>query len=129
MLSDAAPHPRAVVSRPKGASLDRYIFWSDWGVPPKIERASLDGSDRVVLVNSSVQLINDLAIDFDEDRLYWCDSRTDTIERVDLDGGNRETVFPPAPVGEEDEGGESGRPLQNPFSLVVHGSYIYWADT
>ncbi|XP_029850375.2 prolow-density lipoprotein receptor-related protein 1 [Ixodes scapularis] len=125
LLSGNMDKPRAIVVHPyKG-----YIFWSDWGVPPKIERASLDGSDRVVLVNSSVQLINDLAIDFDEDRLYWCDSRTDTIERVDLDGGNRETVFPPAPLGEEDEGGESSRPLQNPFSLVVHGSYIYWADT
>ncbi|XP_077556086.1 LDL receptor protein 1 isoform X2 [Haemaphysalis longicornis] len=130
LLSGDMDKPRAIVVHPyKG-----YIFWSDWGVPPKIERASLDGSNRIVLVNVSVQLVNDLALDFEEDKLYWCDSRTDTIERVNLDGSGRETVFPPPSGSSTDEGEgdtaeDSHRPLQNPFSLAVHGNYIYWADT
>ncbi|KAH9370046.1 hypothetical protein HPB48_001923 [Haemaphysalis longicornis] len=130
LLSGDMDKPRAIVVHPyKG-----YIFWSDWGVPPKIERASLDGSNRIVLVIVSVQLVNDLALDFEEDKLYWCDSRTDTIERVNLDGSGRETVFPPPSGSSTDEGEgdtaeDSHRPLQNPFSLAVHGNYIYWADT
>lgn len=125
LLSGNMDKPRAIVVHPyKG-----YIFWSDWGVPPKIERASLDGSNRVVLVNVSVQLVNDLALDFEEDMLYWCDSRTDTIERVNLDGMGREIVFPAPSGAEGDDTEDSHRPLQNPFSLAVHGSYVYWADT
>ncbi|XP_037511191.1 low-density lipoprotein receptor-related protein 1 [Rhipicephalus sanguineus] len=125
LLSGNMDKPRAIVVHPyKG-----YIFWSDWGVPPKIERAALDGSNRIVLVNASVQLVNDLAIDFEEDKLYWCDSRTDTIERVNLDGTGRETVFPPPSGTEEEDAEDSHRPLQNPFSLAVHGTYVYWADT
>jgi len=32
----------------------RYLYWTDWGQVPKIERAALDGSERSVIVNSSL---------------------------------------------------------------------------
>lgn len=58
----------------------RYMYWTDWGEIPKIERAALDGSDRVVLVNTSLGWPNGLALDYDEGKIYWGDAKTDKIE-------------------------------------------------
>lgn len=56
------------------------MYWTDWGVRPKIERASLDGKDRVVLLNSSLGWPNGLALDYATGKLYWGDAKTDKIE-------------------------------------------------
>ena len=43
----------------------RRLYWSDWGERnPKIESADLDGTNRVVLVNESLQWPNGVAIDY-----------------------------------------------------------------
>lgn len=57
-----------------------YMYWTDWGEYPKIERANLDGTDRVVLLNSSLGWPNGLAIDYVAEKLYWGDAKTDKIE-------------------------------------------------
>lgn len=93
----------------------RLMFWCDWEVPPKIEVAALDGSNRHDLINTSLQMVQDMAIDFQGGKLYWTDTRTHTIERADLDGGHREVVA----------GSET---VEKPVSLTVHGDYIYWTD-
>lgn len=56
------------------------MYWTDWGEHPKIERANLDGMDRVVLLNSSLGWPNGLAIDYTAGKLYWGDAKTDKIE-------------------------------------------------
>lgn len=56
------------------------MYWTDWGVRPKIERANLDGKDRVVLLNSSLGWPNGLALDYATGKLYWGDAKTDKIE-------------------------------------------------
>lgn len=58
----------------------RYMYWTDWGEMPKIERANLDGTDRVVLLNTSLGWPNGLAIDCVAGKLYWGDAKTDKIE-------------------------------------------------
>jgi len=40
----------------------RFIYWSDWGDVPKIERANLDGSERTIIVDQDIQWPNGLAI-------------------------------------------------------------------
>lgn len=57
-----------------------YMYWTDWGEIPKIERAALDGTDRVVLVNTSLGWPNGLALDYAENTIYWGDAKTDKIE-------------------------------------------------
>lgn len=47
---------------------------------PKIERADLDGMERVVMVNTSLGWPNGLALDYDERKIYWGDAKTDKIE-------------------------------------------------
>lgn len=65
---------------------NRVLFWSDWGSPPTIERANLDGTERTAIVTQHLVRPHGLALDFDLDRLYWCDAGHDVIEYVDLDG-------------------------------------------
>lgn len=56
------------------------MYWTDWGEVPKIERADLDGMERVVMVNTSLGWPNGLALDYDERKIYWGDAKTDKIE-------------------------------------------------
>lgn len=71
-----------------------YMYWTDWGESPKIECAYLDGSERRVLVNTSLGWPNGLALDLEEDKLYWGDAKTDKIEvRADLMGILRKQVL------------------------------------
>jgi len=56
------------------------MYWTDWGEHPKIERANLDGTERAVLLNSSLGWPNGLAIDYAAGKLYWGDAKTDKIE-------------------------------------------------
>lgn len=57
-----------------------YMYWTDWGEVPKIERADLDGMERVVMVNTSLGWPNGLALDYEERKIYWGDAKTDKIE-------------------------------------------------
>ena len=34
------------------------MYWSDWGEKSKIEKANLDGSDRVLLVENDIEWPN-----------------------------------------------------------------------
>ena len=67
------------------------MYWSDWGVVPKIERSNLGGTDRTVLLSSGLRRPLGLTIDYDQERLYWVDDDTDTVEMSDLDGGHRDS--------------------------------------
>ncbi|GFW79538.1 prolow-density lipoprotein receptor-related protein 1 [Trichonephila clavipes] len=106
------------MSKPKNLIVHPYLgvmFWCDWEVPPKIEMAALDGSQRRDFLNSSLQLVQDLAIDFEDDMLYWTDARTHTIERIHLDGTGREVVAGSSVV-------------ETPVSVAIYGNSIYWTD-
>lgn len=56
------------------------MYWTDWGEVPKIERADLDGTERLVMVNTSLGWPNGLALDYHERTIYWGDAKTDKIE-------------------------------------------------
>ena len=45
---------RAIVLDP----LNGRMYWSDWGVPAKIEGANMDGSNRSVIVHKDVEWPN-----------------------------------------------------------------------
>lgn len=65
------------------------MYWTDWGSEPKIEKAALDGSQRIILINSGLGWPNGLSIDYKERKLYWGDAKTDKIEVSNLDGSDR----------------------------------------
>jgi len=71
----------------------RRIYWSDWGAEAKIESAALDGTDRTVVINSSLVWPNGLAIDRPESRLYWADAELDRIETAFVNGSDRRVLL------------------------------------
>ena len=82
------------------------LFWTDWGVRPRIERSYLDGSGRRAIVDSSLGWPNGLSVDYEERRLYWVDAQLDRIEAADLNGKNRVQLVDQIP---------------HPFGLAVVG--------
>ena len=90
------------------------MFWTDWGEHPKIERAELDGSNRVVIVDTAVKWPNGLVIDQREQKIYWVDTTLDKIEVMDMDGHHRKVLL------------DSG--LGGVFGIGVLGDRIYWTD-
>uniref|UniRef100_A0A8C6YMZ9 EGF-like domain-containing protein n=1 Tax=Nothoprocta perdicaria TaxID=30464 RepID=A0A8C6YMZ9_NOTPE len=87
LLAGDIEHPRAIALDPRYG----ILFWTDWDASlPRIEAASMSG-------------------------LYWCDARTDKIERIDLESGeNREVVL--------------ASNNMDMFSVSVFEDYIYWSD-
>lgn len=65
--------------------LSRYMYWTEWGGKPKIDRAAMDGTGRITLV-ADVGRANGLTIDYAERRLYWTDLDTTLIESSNMLG-------------------------------------------
>ena len=72
--------------------MHRTIFWTDCGSPAKIERSSMDGNDRRVIISTAVFWPNGLTIDYAANKLYWTDTKHRVIETSGLDGSLRRTV-------------------------------------
>lgn len=110
IVSDGLEKPRSIVVAPTLG----WIFWSDWGRKPKIERASMDGSDRIVIVSVDIIWPNGIALDVDARKLYWTDARIDKIEVINMDGTERRVIL--------------NENLPHVFGLSLFGNYIYWTD-
>lgn len=61
------------------------MYWIDWSLNPKLERAWLDGTHREIL---PVQFgrVYGLTIDYLEKRLYWTDFDNKCIESSNMLG-------------------------------------------
>lgn len=97
----------------------RYLFWSDWGHMPRIERASMDGdpTSRIELVNTGIVWPNGITLDYENERLFWIDANLHQIWVIDWNGGNRQQL----------------QVLQNrqsaqPFAISYHQQMLYWTD-
>ena len=103
-----------------------YMYWTDWGLKPKIERANLDGSDRLMLINTSLHWPNGLSLDYAEQKLYWSDAHTDRIEVANADGTERRTlVMHDLPhVFGVSQLGEISPPVCLVFSISPHSIYL-----
>ena len=72
----------------------RRMFFTSLGETPKIESATLKGTERAVLVHSR-QIVRpqSLTLDLANKHLYWMDSYLDRIERINYDGTNRKLII------------------------------------
>ncbi|XP_022081142.1 low-density lipoprotein receptor-related protein 1B-like isoform X2 [Acanthaster planci] len=111
------------LGRPRGIITDHdrgEIYWTDVGddsIGPRIEKANLDGTNRVTLINDNIVWPQAVILDNAAVNLYWCDGELNTIERTNLLGNNREvlinlTIY--API--------------HPFDLALYNDYMYWSD-
>lgn len=92
------------------------MFWSDWGDSPRIERASMDGTNRTVIVSTQLGEPYGVTIDYGFQRVYWTDNDEDRIEFSDYSGNERTIV-----VGAADG-------VIDPFGVTIYGDLLYWTD-
>ena len=104
--------PRSIAVLPSKG----WIFWSDWGNFPKIEKAGMDGTNRSVLATENVMWPNGITLDLVSERLYWVDAKLHIIGSVRFDG----TV--PIVITEESSA------LHHPFSVSVLEDWVYWTE-
>lgn len=109
--------PRAVALDPR----DGFLFWTDWdNFAPRIERCSLAGLDRTIVVR--VDQITDgawpngLTLDYDTRRIYWIDARSDSIHTTKYDGSDPHEVM------------RNHEMLSHPFAIALYENYVYWTD-
>lgn len=103
MASLSPPNHRTVLfnqnmSQPRGLALDPrpdqcLMFWTDWGNNPRVERASMDGTDRRTIVSTKIFWPNALVLDLPTKRVYFADSKLDYIDFVNYDGTGRVQVM------------------------------------
>lgn len=71
----------------------RKLFFSDYGNVAKLERCTLDGSQRSRIVHTGMEQPTALTLDLVKELVYWADVYLDFIAVVDYDGGNRHTII------------------------------------
>ncbi|KAM9189054.1 LOW QUALITY PROTEIN: low-density lipoprotein receptor-related protein 2 [Mergus octosetaceus] len=100
--------PAAIAVNPKSG----FMYWTDWGRQPKIERAWMDGQQRQTLVSEDLGWPTGLSIDYlNNDRIYWSDSKENIIESMRPDGTDRTVVL---------------HGVGSPYSLDVFEGHLYW---
>ncbi|CAH1775549.1 unnamed protein product [Owenia fusiformis] len=114
LVSTDLDEPRAIVVDPH----EGWMYWSDWGSKPRIEKISMDGlsTTREQIVTHNIQWPNGLTIDYVSRRLFWVDAKRHSIDSSDLDGLHRQLLL-------TDE-----NTLKHPFSITVFEDYVYWTD-
>jgi len=89
------------------------MVWSAAGKSPAIFNGWMDGTNRNKIVNNKLGFPSGIAIDYESDqRIYWSDSKLNTIESSKQDGSNRVVVL----KGD----------LHHPMSLDLFENEIYW---
>ena len=89
------------------------MYWTDLGTPAVIEKASMDGSDRIAIVTSAILQPNGLTVDYATQTLYWTDGGLQKLESSQTDGSNRRVLT---------------NQVLNPFSITVYANTLYWSD-
>ncbi|GJL62425.1 MAG: hypothetical protein NPIRA04_10790 [Nitrospirales bacterium] len=103
---------------PRGIALDIIrgkMYWGETGAPSdpsshRIRRANVDGSEVENLLTQ--RSATDIALDLDQDKIYWIDQDRDNIGRANLNGTAVEILVD----------------VQNPggIALDLHAEKIYW---
>ena len=105
-------NPRAIAVFPPGG----LVFWSDLGDRARIERADLDGENRLAIVTSQLLWPAALCIDTVRTRIYWLDVRLNSLSSSNFDGSSQRTVI------------SQLSSLSHPVSLDTLEDWLYWAN-
>nr|XP_036674490.1 very low-density lipoprotein receptor isoform X4 [Drosophila suzukii] len=112
LVEDSLDIPRSIALDP----IEGWMYWSDWGASPRIERAGMDGSHRTTIISYDVKWPNGVTLDLVRKRIYWVDGKLNVISSANYDGSQRSQVL------------YSGEYLRHPFSITTFEDYVYWTD-
>lgn len=90
------------------------MYWSDVGAVDHIERASMDGTSRIVLHSTTLTTPYGLTLDIDTQTLYWTDYSRNVLEKSNADGTNRVVL--------------TNRMISDPYFLTYYDGKLYWGD-
>ncbi|OTF78010.1 low-density lipoprotein receptor-related protein 6-like protein, partial [Euroglyphus maynei] len=104
-------NPRTLVLVPS----EGFMFWSDWGNNPKIEKISMDGNEttRKIVISKNIHWPNALAVDHKSKRLYFADAKFGYIASCDFDGENLKEIV---------------SNVSNIFALTMNNNMLYWTE-
>ena len=77
----------------------RFMFWGNKGDGsnpnnnPTIERLSMDGTDRRIIVSEKIYSPSGLTLDLPTEKVYYGDDRRDFIEFCDYEGNGRRQIL------------------------------------
>ncbi|XP_077865972.1 low-density lipoprotein receptor-related protein 2-like [Saccoglossus kowalevskii] len=115
LITTGLDKPAGIVCDP----IKGYLYWCDWGNENKIERATLSGESRTVLVGSDVLGTPvGLTLDLRYNMLYWSDEQNKKIMRLNL---NDATPDPQVVVHEPDSFGRI-------FSMDIDYEFGFFAN-
>ena len=100
--------PRAITVAPR----QEFIFWTDFGKRPKIERSNLNGSERKIIIDTKIMWPNGISVS--ENKVFWIDANPG-IRRIfscNFDGSNRRDI----------SRASSG------FSITLSQMRIFWSN-
>ncbi|CAG7828356.1 unnamed protein product [Allacma fusca] len=117
LISGNMVSPRSIALDPR----DGVLFWTDWEADaPRIEKASMSGDDRVVVMrvglNGEGAWPNGLTLDYTLRRIYWVDARLDSIHSIRYDGSDYRTI-----LTQHDA-------LSHPFAITILDNDLFWTD-
>ena len=95
-------------------SSNSFMFWTDWGLNPKIERATSSGKQRSAIVTTNLYHPNGLDLDKGNQRIFWVDAALDRVESIDYNGGNRKLLFQ--------------RSGLHPFGVTLVPPFLFFTD-
>lgn len=72
--------------------LFRRLFITDYGYPPKIVSANLDGSDLKDIYTTDLIFPTGIVADYLNERLYFVDTKRHTVETMRYDGSDHNIV-------------------------------------
>ncbi|XP_037339555.2 low-density lipoprotein receptor-related protein 2 isoform X1 [Pungitius pungitius] len=110
ILDEDLDQPRSLALLPQKG----LMFWTEIGNVVKIERAGMDGSERIAVVNSSLGWPGGVAVDAISERVYWTDERLRAIGSATLAGNDIRIL--------------QMKETNNPFSVAVFNDMLYWSD-
>ncbi|CAG5124313.1 unnamed protein product, partial [Candidula unifasciata] len=112
LINENLDEPKALVLDPSSG----WMYWTDWGSQPKIEKCGMNGQNRMAIVTTGITWPNGLTIDYVQKRLYWVDAKLHSIGSSDLDGNNFKLIL------------KNHRNLGHPFAITLFEDYLYWTD-
>jgi DNA-binding beta-propeller fold protein YncE len=118
---------------PDGVAVDAKagrVYWTNMGIPSAddgtIERADLDGANRVTLVPQGVtHTPKQIHLETETGKLYWCDREGMRVMRCNIDGSAVETL-----VVSGDPSGDRGDQTKWCVGIAVdpQAGQIYWTQ-
>jgi len=93
---------------------DSLMFWTDWGINAKIEKASLSGGQRVAIVTTYLYYPNGIELDRGSKRIFWVDAGYERVESADYNGNNRKLLYYPSGL--------------HPFGLALIPPFLFFTN-